>query len=61
MVHNPIGEVKKILEEVKEYLEKDGTIFFDYWRPNPKDKIQSVKDFVIVDNTPGLSIVIILK
>ena len=47
MVHNPISEVKKILEEAKEYLDKDGIIFFDYWRPNPNDKIQSVKDFVI--------------
>jgi hypothetical protein len=47
MVHNPLKEVTKILNEVRQYLDKDGIIFFDYWRPNPEDGIKSVKDFVV--------------
>jgi len=47
MVHNPIKEVKNILQEVEPFLSKGGKIFVDYWNPIPEESLQSVKDYRI--------------
>ena len=47
ITHNPIREVRNILQEMKPYLNDGGKIFVDYWRPVPEEPLQSVKDYKI--------------
>ncbi len=47
IVHNPIREVRNILQELKPFLNDGGKIFVDYWNPIPGEPLQSVKDYRI--------------